>query len=237
MINTVQKYIEELSALPLAQDSTYWFRGQANIDWKLLPKLLRQYPQHPEAIRYEKKCIAKFRSQAVSLMNRVPNDDLEWFFAMQHYGVSTRLLDWTENALTALYFAVTCELPNISNGVVWVLNATELNRAANEQDVVHYSSDSLSNYNHESFAKHGLELIKPLAIHADRGNARMVAQQSTFTIFLQNYTSLEVALQPPNLVKLEIESASKAAIKQQLAGLGIGEFQLFPELAVLGKNL
>jgi hypothetical protein len=49
----------------------------------------------------------------------------EWLFLAQHVGLPTRLLDWTEGLLVAVYFAL-----KETNPAVWMLDPVELNRRA-----------------------------------------------------------------------------------------------------------
>jgi hypothetical protein len=104
-----------------------WFRGEpSNPDTPLLPKLYRHRPG--EKTHSENRLLQQFRMKAPSLglMKTPPrNHTDEWLFLAQHVGLPTRLLDWTEGLLVALYFALKEKEP-----AIWMLDPIELNRRA-----------------------------------------------------------------------------------------------------------
>ena len=114
-----------LSALEGHSSSlSYWYRGQSNEDWSLLPGLAREL----DGLKREWDLIAKFKQNASLLLTPVPRNDWEWLTIMQHHRVPTRLLDWTESPLVALYFAVTPT--NCFDAALWILEPTVLNRVS-----------------------------------------------------------------------------------------------------------
>src|SRR5690349_4347107 len=78
-----------------------WYRGQANESWGLQPGEYR-----PGAIINSDQIRSEFHLRALPLLRYLPRSDWEWSFLMQHYGLPTRLLDWTTGSLLGLYFAV-----------------------------------------------------------------------------------------------------------------------------------
>src|SRR5262245_52178307 len=73
----------------------------------LRPKLYRNDECLKGLLLLEEERRVAFRRCGTQLITeRLPLDRWEWCFLMQHYGARTRLLDWSDGALVALYFAV-----------------------------------------------------------------------------------------------------------------------------------
>lgn len=86
------------------------YRGHSDINWSLIPSALR----NEKYIKNERLYLKEFQRQLP-----YETENLDYFDVLvkaQHYGIPTRLLDFTLNPLVALYFA--CSSNENSDGVV-----------------------------------------------------------------------------------------------------------------------
>lgn len=119
------------------------YRGQPKTDvsWPLRPKAGRppyDNPQSrdknaPQTFHHLPDDIAWFndwRNKAIAFSKSVPEkDEFECLAYAQHYGLATRLLDWTSNPLTALFFAVEAdprhEDEEAADGAIFAYTSTD----------------------------------------------------------------------------------------------------------------
>lgn len=106
-IRSVAELIEQINDLP----NHYIYRGQANSTWCLQSSLERVAGEKWNsqcAQRFEDFSLERFQSKfhLYDTENCQPNSKLGWLAAMQHYGVPTRLVDFSESPYVALYFAL-----------------------------------------------------------------------------------------------------------------------------------
>ena len=116
-----------------AYDPRFIFRGHCcHPQYDLIPQIFRwkKIDEGHSVSMYsqvEYNIINDFISEACRFIKTIPENDIAaWVEIAQHFGVPTRLLDFTENPLVALYFA--CVGPPESNAAVWVLNEFTYNR-------------------------------------------------------------------------------------------------------------
>jgi hypothetical protein len=72
----------------------------------------------PGLLEQEQRLFAEFRRRSAAYLDATNRDDWDMLAIAQHHGTATRLLDWTDNPLVALWFAVR-EGTQQSDSVVW----------------------------------------------------------------------------------------------------------------------
>lgn len=97
-----------------------FYRGMADSRWKLLPSLMRIIEEKPKWYAPEHDLAVEFKSNIPALFQNT-HSNFETIAKMQHFGIPTRLLDFTLNPLIALYFACS-EHPRTPGRVVFTMN-------------------------------------------------------------------------------------------------------------------
>jgi hypothetical protein len=246
------------------------YRGQSNASWHLVPSLYRALIGAVPGIRHsdtlwiancERDLYREFEQKGRALFNF--RDKWEIFFLAQHYGVPTRLLDWTKNVAVALFFAVSTS--DTSDAAVWCLGLNEYpfpeslgrrHRAGGHRldNIKQYCASmapsfmqNVTRQNNEtvSYPEGTLVAIEPPAI-----DPRIEYQESIFTFYLSfedddlhwdysvHLADIERKIGRHLMTKIEIPYIAKAEIRKQLEQqMRISVFRLFPDLAGLGKWL
>ena len=213
-----------------------------NAAYELVPGIYRERwaPRGLGSNYYsEHEFLALFKQRAPPYLDRLPANEWEWLFVMQHYGLPTRLLDWTESALVALYFAVAEHRDNGGDASVWAMNPWWLNKEALRGNYVMFTADSEAAAPWTPGRLQREAALAPIAVRPVHGSARIKAQSGVFTLHGSETGGLERLASKPgaNLRKLILPAEHVDAVRQQISVAGVSDSSIFPELSGLCREL
>lgn len=217
--------VEEQRRELRCSNSGAFFRGHSRSSYRLVPSLLRaDLPYEVEHNLYH-ECFAR----AGALVSR---DATSWerLAFLQHYGIPTRLLDWTESFGIALFFAVHGD---VHEPQLWIANAFNMNRSIEQvrrSRIMLAGLDAIPDY-HETFIRvedrKPWPFEKPLFLSIPWGTDRLRAQGGFFT-FHPDATPLDVAHEK-YVRAVTIPPDALNGARQFLAHAGITEYTVFPD--------
>ncbi len=249
-VNCVAEYICLIKNLydgklnfPMIESHRYlFFRGQCDATWTLKPSLFREGNDCERDILLDIKQFSPILNLKYDFIIDLPQVLID----LQHAGVPTRVLDWTVEPLTALFFAAKGFDCKCNYGKVWVLNPWEYNKflryktahvqshdiniLARAMLAYGWKIDEIKKILKEQFnydTRVIKEFTRPMAFVGVFTNDRKNAQHGCFTIFGEKKEAFEEFCKNGELAYFVVNNQKE--ILSDLNKLYINDFSLFPD--------
>ncbi|MFT3911492.1 MAG: FRG domain-containing protein [Ferruginibacter sp.] len=225
IINSIQEYFEFIEDFQQMDFKITLFRGQST-NQPLLPSIARKNPSF-DSTDIEIEMLDNIKRRSALLIKQPMRNDWEWLVMAQHYGLKTRLLDWTSNPLVALWFACSNEYKMDQKSYVYVL-------FAHNNALVDLLSDE------SPFTSTTTRVYRPLL-----NNERIIAQSGWFTshiysklVDFNKFVDLQTNSNTNNkLIEIEVPANLKKEILKKLSLFGINNRTLYPDIAGLCNHI
>ena len=238
-ISSIDELLNFVNELSKVHGQRLWYRGEENSELSLIPSIQRTQRR----IEVERFITNDFYIRARQIMNNPPekHNYADWVAIMQHYGLPTRMLDFSMSPLIASFFA--CETymtTQDQDACVWVLAPIRLNEQQgfgqciypNDADTTQEMLLPAFKHNHHN---HELD-DKILACSSTNNNMRMYAQQACFTVH-NSLKRLEDICDDETLYKMIIPKDKKKYFIDSLRVMGITEGSIYPDLDHISADL
>lgn len=213
----------ETSSDSNSASKSIFYRGVSDASYSLLPSIARGVSKE-ELQSIETKMLGEFKRLSAPLVDRQNSSEIELLFLAQHYGLPTRLLDWTTSPLVALFFAV--EKDDQKDGVLHIKVAS-LKEFGPDYDY----HDSIKPPPYISLKRPIIHRNQEYFVRPSYLDSRYASQKSVFS-----YSTIPTqAIESDK--KIEISSKLKKPIRDFLKVVGISHSSIYPGLEGISREI
>jgi hypothetical protein len=190
-------------------------------------------------LRLERDMISNFRAAGAAFLSKY--SQTEMYFSAQHFGMPTRLLDWSTNPLAALFFA--CEGEESQDGFVYAMDSRKVipDDAKKPNGERLWPSVMLM---HNPIVRDavGVSFWMPLdpkqkpyvlPVRPDVIPGRIGQQSSCFTFHMH----CAAPVNNPTLITIKVNASGKPVIRGELHRVNINQFTTYYDLDHLSKEI
>lgn len=234
LLEAIEKLSDFMCFIENLPDEFLLSRGQPG-EFNLLPSALRKDPSGNR--KYSKQAIQYFLDEfQINAPSYIKNghpfeNEYEWMIYAQHYGIPTRMLDFTFSHVISLMFAVenAFDIEEEVDSEVWFLNPEKLNTLhASRAEILNIANGE--RFNLDRFSG-------PVAVKSRKTNERIKSQNGLFVYFQDDSAPLNELVTNDILKKVIIKGEYKKQILASLFSMGISFTTLYPELQSVSKDI
>ena len=177
----------------------------------------------------------------------------DYYCLARHHGIPTRLLDWSEGLVQALFFAFD-DWDGSGTPCVWIIRPDIVNQQSVGLDAI-FTTCALSDSGHtstlwlpelkpKSTTVNGKNWTneKPIAVFPARSNPRIIGQLGTFTVHGTDTRPLNVILcehgdSDTFLARIDYKGLDPVDTKRTLHYLGLRQCVIYPDADHIVKDI
>jgi hypothetical protein len=189
------------------------FRGENKSTYELRSKYGRYAKLSKRNRGREKAMLEEFKRKAVPYIKHAPYDDWDWLALAQHFGLITRLLDWTENPLVAAHFACSGESCWVGDSAIYVIEEYDLPSA--------------------DLSKSPFNIKEDCVFRPKHTEARIASQSGLFTVHCNPIDEFTESIKEKWIIKESVV----IDIESMLMMYGISNQFIYPGMESLAKDI